>query len=421
MAELTEKQMVLLNSFIYLDVDLPAGADLGDLANSLRDTGLKGMEIGGGMDKKEALEMLEQIATDETLANLKISDSVNGEIRAACFVDSQNDAVITYRGTGPLYVAWDDNAQGGYLADTDMQKQALAFAEKCAVKYDDITVTGHSKGGNMAQYVTIRMGNEIDRCVSFDGQGFSGEFQEKYSAEILANRHKIRSVCAYNDFVNGALPSIASETVYLDNTYNGIGKPGHYIYNLYKDPDNVMVNGEYITSREQHFIIKLLFLWANDLNTKLDIVPPEIQFLVYSIIGMGMGSALGDPISNSQKFTELLKNAKDLLAEQAQQIICGPNPGPASMTVDTGAMRGMCTTLSDAAWQVEQLQTRIRNIRKKMASNIISDGMIMGIPVQTVLLQLDRESEKLDRLSKALSRCADQYDAAEERITGLAT
>lgn len=37
--------------------------------------------------------------------------------------------------------------------------------------YDSITVTGHSKGGNKAQYVTV-LSDKVDRCISMDGQGF---------------------------------------------------------------------------------------------------------------------------------------------------------------------------------------------------------------------------------------------------------
>ena len=46
-----------------------------------------------------------------------------------------------------------------------------------------LTVSGHSKGGNRAQYVKI-LTDQVDRCVSFDGQGFSSEFLELYAEEI---------------------------------------------------------------------------------------------------------------------------------------------------------------------------------------------------------------------------------------------
>ena len=53
--------------------------------------------------------------------------------------------------------------------------------------YDSITVAGHSKGGNKAQYVTV-LSDKVDRCISMDGQGFSQEFIDKYYAEIQKER-----------------------------------------------------------------------------------------------------------------------------------------------------------------------------------------------------------------------------------------
>ena len=50
----------------------------------------------------------------------------------------------------------------------------------------NIIVTGHSKGGNKAQYVTInsKYNDLIDKCFSFDGQGMSPE-----AIEAFINRH----------------------------------------------------------------------------------------------------------------------------------------------------------------------------------------------------------------------------------------
>ena len=53
-------------------------------------------------------------------------------------------------------------------------------------------MTGHSKGGNKAKYITL-MDDTVDHCVSFDGQGFSDEFMETYSDEIAARQHKIEN------------------------------------------------------------------------------------------------------------------------------------------------------------------------------------------------------------------------------------
>lgn len=42
---------------------------------------------------------------------------------------------------------------------------------------NNVYVTGHSKGGNQAQFVTLASKNAylVDKCISMDGEGFSPE------------------------------------------------------------------------------------------------------------------------------------------------------------------------------------------------------------------------------------------------------
>ena len=102
-----------------------------------------------------------------------------------------------------------------------MQEEALDYMEtlkKSGVfeKYDNVYVTGHSKGGNEATLVTMVYSDVIDRCISGDGQGFSPEFvrymkktlgQEKF-AEI---QDKMYGFHANNDYVNGLGVSVIKE------------------------------------------------------------------------------------------------------------------------------------------------------------------------------------------------------------------
>lgn len=75
---------------------------------------------------------------------------------------------------------------------TYQQKRAEAYMEKIwykyGDKYDSFNVTGHSLGGNLSQHMTITapkdMRDKIERCVSFDGPGFSEEYIEKNKKRI---------------------------------------------------------------------------------------------------------------------------------------------------------------------------------------------------------------------------------------------
>ena len=93
----------------------------------------------------------------------------------------------------------DKNGISVCLTDPEQQRRALSFINN--LEYDNITVVGYSKGGNKAKYVSL-LSDKVTRCVSFDGQGFSRQFQEKYGPLIEENRWKITNYALDGDFVN---------------------------------------------------------------------------------------------------------------------------------------------------------------------------------------------------------------------------
>lgn len=79
------------------------------------------------------------------------------------------------------------------------QKEALDYIE--CLPYEDITVVGHSKGGNKAMYVAVTSG-KVSRNISMDGQGFSKEFIDKYWAEINEKGAIITNYSVSSDYVH---------------------------------------------------------------------------------------------------------------------------------------------------------------------------------------------------------------------------
>lgn len=110
----------------------------------------------------------------------------------ACIVEtSPGNAVVCFRGSedpGKLDNVINDwiYADFGLLNSTCTNQQAeverfLADNKDLLSKYDNITMTGHSLGGNLAEYATIMsykygLNTKIKQCVSMDGPGFSDEF-----------------------------------------------------------------------------------------------------------------------------------------------------------------------------------------------------------------------------------------------------
>lgn len=140
---------------------------------------------------------------------------------------------IAFRGTGAG--EWNDNAMallgtpqtnvyyqynhGGQVVGAKIcleyvsTQQAQAYnyfsrviAQKRWTENDHVIVTGHSKGGNKAQFVTL-LSPIVSACYSFCGQGFAPEAVAQFQtglggAEYSRRCAKMRSLSSYNDFVN---------------------------------------------------------------------------------------------------------------------------------------------------------------------------------------------------------------------------
>ena len=88
---------------------------------------------------------------------------------ACTFQSPNNDYYVAYRGTGDG--KWLDNGEGMYKTSTVMQESAADYFDTIVEKWelsesDNIIVTGHSKGGNSAQYGTLasKNGDLIETC-----------------------------------------------------------------------------------------------------------------------------------------------------------------------------------------------------------------------------------------------------------------
>lgn len=107
---------------------------------------------------------------------INVSETNSGT-HSFCVKDSENNITVIYSGDYAYGDSWVDNFVGAVQEDSNEQENALKFFNECLTKAEvygeigNVTVSGHSKGGNLAQYVTIVSGL-ADYCLSYDGQGF---------------------------------------------------------------------------------------------------------------------------------------------------------------------------------------------------------------------------------------------------------
>ena len=242
--DFSDESLALLEHITYIDSNVLEAADIRDSNNKVLD--ILPLEEGASIGEvlevfdddaiaklrefgddpvpgalisgNEWADIIENLKGNEELKNLEVfysekdsSESVNLNI---CYKDRETgQGVITYKGTTG-YEEWYDNCIGFTEQDTKEQQAALAFYNKCVDKAENgelgsITLTGHSKGGNKAMYVTVVADDDrISKCVSFDGQGFSNEFYDEYAELADENGGKIKNYFVSKDFVHALLKQI---------------------------------------------------------------------------------------------------------------------------------------------------------------------------------------------------------------------
>lgn len=251
--QLSTEQLLLLENLTYLTDDEPLktlvsmdedkeGKETLTVKKAIEQIEMSDLDMdhnyGSLMTGEDWSNIIQAIEKDETLCQMKIvtvepsKDSEEPECSSVLFVNEQtNEAVVAFRGTAPY--EWKDNFLGGARTDaedgvsTEYQEEALEWFESLHLEdggYDTVTLIGHSKGGNKVKYITIveELGL-VDRCVSFDGQGFSDEFFDKYGSEIARNQWKITNHNVDYDYVNLLLNDVGRTTYYQGYDY-GAGK-----------------------------------------------------------------------------------------------------------------------------------------------------------------------------------------------------
>ncbi|HEX9062832.1 MAG TPA: Mbeg1-like protein, partial [Clostridia bacterium] len=252
-------EAALLNVIMYMDiqdVSVKNGSKVSDIIHSLGgiydspdgyNEYLKKHKDGSLDDYKDRQRQYQLLASasnsNSHFANSKIGDQSRlmnnpsykeGGLGAATFTDTDGNVKVAYRGTGSG--EWIDNGRaisGTVGIGSAQQKEAVDYFNRVVESnhYDvtkpNIEITGHSKGGNKAQFVTInsQYRDLIYRCYNFDGQGMSPEaiedFKKTYGEDAyIEATNKMYGFYNENDFVNplGIYAVPESHRYYFEST-----------------------------------------------------------------------------------------------------------------------------------------------------------------------------------------------------------
>lgn len=295
MEKYSEEELLMLSNFVYLDASKKDGTIREILSEyetpygTFTKESVSGMGIGGGLDAEQVSDLFTRMKSEcekegSSFGELSASRRLEQEdIRGVCYTDSSDEnAVVVFRGTGGTKEAWSDNLYGAFSDDTRLQMTADDFVRYECGGYDNLTLTGHSKGGNLSQYVTLKNGDKVSKCVSFDGQGFGSAFLKNNEAEINENAHKIKSICAYNDYVNVLLFCVAGTVMFVPNEADGVDAHSSYYLLSSNDFDE---NGNFLKEKNQSVISKAIGKLAEGIESVMEMVDDADNFIFCTILG----------------------------------------------------------------------------------------------------------------------------------------
>ncbi len=383
----TQQELLLLSNYVYIPACMSDGT-IAEIIGRYRDASGAFTEesvleaaIGGGMSCRDVAtvfsEMDKRIKDNPGFGKLSVSRSLDEhDVRALCFTNEKDkDPVVAFRGTGGTSEAWSDNFEGAYEETTRIQKVADDFIRNECGVYEDIVVTGHSKGGNLAQYVTVKGGDRISECVSFDGQGFGDGFITENKEAISAAAPKICSVSAYNDFVNILLTAIAGTTIYIEN--GSSAADAHSSVTILTE-NTFDERGNIISTRPRGVVSGALDHLTEMICDVLSPLPEKDKEKLSDIAGSAIAAALRTPAGRlaeeclaptiGMTVAALLEATGDIVNRLSAHIpLCAH-----SVYIDTCACRDVSRRLREQSDEMERVKARVDTVRQNIAYMITS-------------------------------------------------
>ena len=230
---------------------------------------------------------------------------------------SDKELYISYLGTDSTILGWQEDFNMTFLSNVPCQVEGLDYLKRIAEKYPNknIRLGGHSKGGNVAIYSTLRTSKEIqDRILkvyNYDGPGLKNEILNKY-----AKKEVLRKMQTYipQDSVIGRLLIHKEKCKVVYSTESGIYQ--HDIFSWQVLKDDVVETKE--NTRKSEEIHKTVVEWLeNTTNEQRKIFFCTIFELFYSTEAKSFGE-ISKSLTTSlpkilKKYGELEKEDKEVL------------------------------------------------------------------------------------------------------------
>ena len=168
---------------------------------------------------EERVKLLQKVVASKRFVNLNLSDYVNDvdaeyerQFSAMVFTLPEiNHHQLVFRGTDDTMIGWKEDFKLTYVQEIPAHRAAVAYLEAYFEKYaGKVTVSGHSKGGNLAlyavAYVNDLLREQIEKVYMLDAPGLQekGLESDGYKAirervTVIRPEESIVGIMLYND------------------------------------------------------------------------------------------------------------------------------------------------------------------------------------------------------------------------------
>ena len=179
---------------------------------------------------EERVKLLQKVVASKRFVNLNLSDYVNDvdaeyerQFSAMVFTLPEiNHHQLVFRGTDDTMIGWKEDFKLTYVQEIPAHRSAVTYLEAYFEKYaGKVTVSGHSKGGNLALYAVAHVNDllreQIEKVYMLDAPGLQekGLESDGYKAirervTVIRPEESIVGIMLYNDIEPIVVKSNAS-------------------------------------------------------------------------------------------------------------------------------------------------------------------------------------------------------------------
>ena len=266
----TDIEMAILAQLSYCGSnDAPAqsfeGQSLYDVLSRSEYRNYLDRKLGSGY--KSAIEGLLNKVKGKDYVIVKTADDKKGSGFAAIAIkDPNNEVTVATRGTEGFDVFGSEDSRRdvgsdlelGFAISTDQQREMKAFMRSLEEDgYDGYYFTGHSLGGNLANYgaITFIPIEKVKGVVTFNAPGFNEAFLGKYSAEIIALYNRLKNYQNEYDYVSSIM-TVPGQAIIVESVKDGnhLGFDDHMLDMLKIDGDGFDKKEPQIKNIQTHIL-----------------------------------------------------------------------------------------------------------------------------------------------------------------------